>query len=97
MIATLYRSWTGGTKEFCKAETHFGWSTIEAFYRSDLSRAQQGISIRSDFFKWKRNYRKNQVSFIHCYTLTSLISDPSRNTKYLGASLVVHACTPDFM
>ena len=44
MIAALYSSRTGGTKEFSKEKNRFGWSTIESVYKSDMCRAENGIS-----------------------------------------------------
>ena len=57
MIAALYSSRRDGTKEFSKSESHFGWFTIEAVYRSDLTRAQQGISRRVPGLKYSHVVR----------------------------------------
>lgn len=57
MIAALYSSRKDGTKEFYKSDTNFGWSTIEAVYRSDLCRAQQGISRRVPGLKYSHIVR----------------------------------------
>ena len=47
MIAALYSSrCDGGTKDFMRDGTCFGWSTIQAVYRADLCRAKGGISRR---------------------------------------------------
>ncbi len=46
MIAALYSSRNDGTKEFSKDGSRFGWSSIEAVYRSDICRAKGGISRR---------------------------------------------------
>ena len=51
MIAALYSSRRDGTKEFSKSESHFGWYTIGAVYRSDLTRAQD-ISRRVPGLKY---------------------------------------------
>uniref|UniRef100_A0A1X7SZ13 Transposable element P transposase-like RNase H domain-containing protein n=1 Tax=Amphimedon queenslandica TaxID=400682 RepID=A0A1X7SZ13_AMPQE len=52
MIAALYSSRVEGTKNFCRNGTTFGWSTIESVYRSDLCRAQKGISRRVPGLKY---------------------------------------------
>lgn len=57
MIAALYSSRKDGTKEFYKSETNFGWSTIEDVYRSDLARAQLGISRRVPGLKYSHIVR----------------------------------------
>ena len=53
MIAALYSSRDGGSKRFkCDGVTAFGWETIEAIYKSDLSRARRGISRRVPGLKY---------------------------------------------
>lgn len=46
MIAALHSSRMGGTKDFVKNKTSFGWSTVESVYKADLYRAKIGISRR---------------------------------------------------
>lgn len=57
MIAALYSSRTEGTKEFSKDGIKFGWSTIEAVYKSDLQRAKGGISRRVPGLKFSHIVR----------------------------------------
>ena len=57
MVAALYSSRIDGTKEFRRGGTTFGWSTIEAVHRSDLYRAQQGISRRVPGLKYSHVVR----------------------------------------
>lgn len=52
MVAALYSSRAGGTKNFQKGEVTFGWSSIEAVYKADMCRAQQGISRRVPGLKY---------------------------------------------
>ncbi len=53
MIAALYSSRVdSGTKDFSKGRISFGWSTIEAVYKSDLYRAKHGISRRVPGLKY---------------------------------------------
>lgn len=45
MVAALHSSSENGPKEFItKDSVRYGWETIEAVYRSDLSRARRGVS-----------------------------------------------------
>jgi hypothetical protein len=44
MIAALHSSKEEGTKAFVNGGMVHGWDTIEAVYRSDLSRAKCGVS-----------------------------------------------------
>lgn len=46
MIAALYSSRDGATKEFRQGDIHFGWRTIVSVYNGDLFRAKQGVSRR---------------------------------------------------
>ncbi len=58
MITALYRSRiNGGTKEFSKERVRFGWSTVEAVYKSDLCRAKGGISRRVPGLKFSQVVR----------------------------------------
>ena len=52
MIAALYSSRIDGTKQFVRGDTTFGWSTIEAIFRSDLCRAKNGLSRRVPGLKY---------------------------------------------
>lgn len=52
MIAALYSSRIGGTKAFHRSKTGFGWSSNESVYRSDLYRAQNGLSRRVPGLKY---------------------------------------------
>ena len=52
MIAALYSSRMDGTKEFKRDSVTFGWSSIEAVYRSDLYRAQNGLTRRVPGLKY---------------------------------------------
>ena len=44
MIAALYSSRNDGTKNFTRADVHFGWSTIVRVYDGDIFRAKKGDS-----------------------------------------------------
>ena len=58
MIAALYSSrCDGGTKDFMRDGTCFGWSTIQAVYRADLCRAKGGISRRVPGLKFSHVMR----------------------------------------
>ena len=57
MIAALYSSRTGGTKEFKRKGSTFGWFSIESVYRSDLYRAKNGISRRVPGLKYSHIVR----------------------------------------
>lgn len=52
MVAALYISRDQGTKDFEIDNIFFGWDTIEAVYKSDLSRAKCGISRRVPDLKY---------------------------------------------
>ncbi len=52
MVAALYSSRNDGTKQFRRSGVIFGWSTIQTVYKSDLNRAQQGISRRVPGLKY---------------------------------------------
>ncbi len=53
MEAALYSSRDeDGTKEFIKGSVTHGWETVEAVYKSDLSRARCGISRRVPNLKY---------------------------------------------
>ena len=57
MVAALYSSREEGTKEFVYDGVVHGWYTIEAVYRSDLSRAKCGISRRVPNLKYSHIVR----------------------------------------
>ena len=57
MIAALYSSRTDSTKEFSKERTRFDWSTIESVYKSDMCRAENGISRRVPGLKYSHIVR----------------------------------------
>ena len=46
MIAALYSSREGGTKDFCKGGIQISWDPIQDVYQSDLRRAKIGVSRR---------------------------------------------------
>ncbi len=52
MVAALYSSRNEGTKMFKKGSAFFGWSSVESVYKSDLYRAQQGITRRVPGLKY---------------------------------------------
>lgn len=52
MIAALYSSRIGGSKNFQRSGKSFGWNTIESVYKSDLSRAKVNISRRVPGLKY---------------------------------------------
>lgn len=52
MIAALYSSRSEGSKNFTRYGSSFGWSSIESVYKSDLCRAQNGISRRVPGLKY---------------------------------------------
>ena len=47
MIAALYSSRSNDTKALSKEKNRFGWSTTESVYKSDMCRAENGISRRA--------------------------------------------------
>lgn len=57
MIAALYSLQLSGTKSFTKGGVHFGWSTIETVYKSDMHRAQVGVSRRVPGLKYSHVVR----------------------------------------
>lgn len=57
MIAALYSSRDEGCKEFVHNGVTFGWETIEAVYRSDISRARCGVSRRVPGLKYSHVIR----------------------------------------
>ena len=59
MIAALYSSQTGGTKDFMKSDVTFGWDTIVNVYTKDLYRAKNGISRRVPGLKYSHIVRDN--------------------------------------
>lgn len=49
LVSALFQSRPesqGGTRDFCKDEVHFGWSTIEDMYKRDISRIKLGVCAR---------------------------------------------------
>ena len=52
MVAALYSSREEGTKEFVYNNVVHGWDTVEAVYKSYLSRARCGISRRVPNLKY---------------------------------------------
>ena len=46
MVAALYSSYPGRTKEFQYEGVHFGWNTIEKMLKREVQRAVAGIPRR---------------------------------------------------
>ena len=57
MIAALYSSRIGGTKQFYKNGVYIGWETIEDVFRLDLRRAKDGLSRRVPQLKYSHVVR----------------------------------------
>lgn len=52
MVSALHSSRDEGTKEFVYEDIVHGWETVEAVYKSDLLRANSGISRRVPNLKY---------------------------------------------
>ena len=57
MIAALYSSRIGATKQFYKNGVYIGWETIEDVFRLDLRRAKDGLSRRVPQLKYSHVVR----------------------------------------
>ena len=59
MIAALYSSRPNGSKSFTRAESTFGWETIEKVFREEMTKAETGRSRKVPGLKYAFVYRDN--------------------------------------
>lgn len=81
MVSALHSSRENSSKEFItKDSIQYGWETIEAVYRSDLSRARRGVSRRVPDLKYSYVERDawtklnvHPAKIMQVYSLTSVV------------------------
>jgi len=57
MIAALYSSRPSGSKSFLMNGTKFGWETVQAVFKDEMQRAEEGRSRKVPGLKYAFVYR----------------------------------------